>query len=97
MASALGFAGHPDCQRRHTDPGDKPEDEFWVDDGGATEYTCIKGERMKSTGSTLFRVAGYGRLPLVVDQKIGNFAGPTRELELEYVAHVLALGRQNFL
>ena len=79
----------------------------WVNVSGATEHMtqiCAGLEdyapapasnKVKCVGGNLFPVAGYGRLRLLVNQGDGDFRGPTRELTLEYVAHVPNLGKYN--
>ena len=55
------------------------------------------GHEVESAGGVFLPVAGYGRLPLVVDQDNGTLKGATRELTLDRVAHVAKLGRHNLL
>ena len=66
-------------------PRKRHEDEYWVADSGATEnvsqdssnledYTTVpSGDETESGGEVFLPVAGYGRLPLLVDQDMGAY------------------------
>ena len=85
------------------------QDEVWVGDSGATEHMTQDpsgledyelapvGQRVEVAGGTHLPIAGYGSLRLLVDQGLGDFRGPARELALERVAHVPNLGQHNLL
>lgn len=90
-------------------PGPQPEDLFWIDDNdptelmtqdpvGLEEYTPASArDRVESAGSARLPVAGIRTSTRDGQPGTGNFTGPTRELELECVAHVPNLGQHNLL
>lgn len=84
------------------------QDEFWVDDHSATEYMrqdpahfvdvpAPVGPRVKGAGGIILSMVGCGNLCLLVNQGIGNFKSPMRDLALECIAHVPNLGQYNLL
>ena len=85
------------------------DEEFWEADSGATqrmtsssahfqEYQLASpSDQVETADGKLLRVAGYGRLQLLVDQECGDFTGATEELELTRVARIPQLGQHNLL
>lgn len=68
------------------------------DPGGLEDYELSPaGQHVEGGSGSDVTTARYGRLRLLVDQGVGDFLGPARELSLKRVAHVPNLGQHNLL